>query len=63
MLLSDCPVRQFGKPVLSMKVSGFKVLKDLLLEVYILVLLKVNRSSSVASRKLNPPAKRGLKVF
>ena len=37
-LLSGCPVRQFGKPVLSVRVSGFKVLNDSLLKVHIIAL-------------------------
>ena len=34
MLLSDCPVRQFDKPVMCLKVPGFKEMNDLLLKVF-----------------------------
>ena len=34
ILLSDYPVRQFGKPVMFLKVSGLKEINDLLLKVF-----------------------------
>ena len=34
ILLSDCPGRQFGKPVMCVKVSGFKEINNLLLKVF-----------------------------
>ena len=34
ILRSDCPVREFGKPVICVRVSGFKEIYDLLLKVF-----------------------------